>query len=77
MATNTIDFLSVALAMKRVSAVPCAFDAGGAPEGRSRSPRASIAGTSGMTESHTSSMPTKPMVPNWLKPRKFVIVSDP
>ena len=44
---------------------------------RRRSIRLIIAGTSGMIESHTSSIPTKPMVPNWLKPRKRVMTSEP
>ncbi len=35
------------------------------------------AGTHGIIETHTSSMPTKPIHPNWLNPRKSVTVSEP
>ena len=35
------------------------------------------AGTHGIIDTQTSSMPTKPIQPNWLKPRKSVTVSEP
>ncbi len=35
------------------------------------------AGTQGIIETHTRSIPTKPIHPNWLKPRNCVTVSDP
>ena len=35
------------------------------------------AGKQGIIEIHTSSIPMKPMTPNWLKPRKRVTVSEP
>jgi hypothetical protein len=35
------------------------------------------AGTHGIIDTHTSSIPTKPIHPNWLNPRNWVTVSDP
>jgi len=35
------------------------------------------AGTHGIIEIQTSNIPTKPIQPNWLNPRKSVTVSEP
>ena len=43
----------------------------------SRSRSTTLAGRQGIIEIHTSSIPKKPIMPNWLKPRNCVTVSEP
>ncbi len=42
-----------------------------------RSSTTRSAGTQGIIAIHTRIIPTKPIIPNWLKPRKRVTTSEP